>query len=240
MRTCSIPDCGRPVRGRGYCNRHLLRLRRHGDPLGGRPSWDDFTIPTEKACRRCQVVKPLDEFATRSAARDGKSPWCKVCFTDHYYANPDLHEKQRREWNAAHPDYFADYYRANRARRIAQVRAWSIGNPEKRMAWWQTYKVEYRDKINERSRNYQRRVGHKYSKARTAKKKGAAFVELVEPQEVYRRAGGLCGICAEPVDPSTFHVDHIIPLARGGEHSYANTQPAHPVCNLRKGARVAA
>jgi 5-methylcytosine-specific restriction endonuclease McrA len=35
------------------------------------------------------------------------------------------------------------------------------------------------------------------------------------------------------------HLDHIVPLARGGEHSYANTQPAHPTCNRRKGAKVA-
>jgi 5-methylcytosine-specific restriction endonuclease McrA len=35
-----------------------------------------------------------------------------------------------------------------------------------------------------------------------------------------------------------FHVDHVVPLARGGEHSYANTQPACPPCNMSKGARV--
>jgi 5-methylcytosine-specific restriction endonuclease McrA len=28
-----------------------------------------------------------------------------------------------------------------------------------------------------------------------------------------------------------------VPLALGGEHSYANTQVAHPLCNLRKGSR---
>lgn len=34
-RACSIDDCGSPVRARELCNRHLLRLQRHGDPLGG-------------------------------------------------------------------------------------------------------------------------------------------------------------------------------------------------------------
>jgi 5-methylcytosine-specific restriction endonuclease McrA len=32
------------------------------------------------------------------------------------------------------------------------------------------------------------------------------------------------------------HIDHVIPLARGGEHSYANAQAAHGPCNMRKGA----
>jgi len=39
-RTCSIPGCDRPVKAksRGWCNRHDLRWRRHGDPLGGGPA----------------------------------------------------------------------------------------------------------------------------------------------------------------------------------------------------------
>lgn len=34
--TCSIEGCGSPVRARGWCNRHYLRWRRSGDPLGSR------------------------------------------------------------------------------------------------------------------------------------------------------------------------------------------------------------
>ena len=32
---CSIEGCGKPRRVRSLCNAHNLRLRRHGDPLGG-------------------------------------------------------------------------------------------------------------------------------------------------------------------------------------------------------------
>lgn len=36
---CSIPDCGKPEKVRGWCNAHYNRWRRHGDPLaGGTPS----------------------------------------------------------------------------------------------------------------------------------------------------------------------------------------------------------
>lgn len=35
-RICSIPDCGKPHDSKGYCNSHYFRLRKHGDPLGGR------------------------------------------------------------------------------------------------------------------------------------------------------------------------------------------------------------
>lgn len=30
---CSIPDCGKPLRCRGWCEMHYTRVKRHGDPL---------------------------------------------------------------------------------------------------------------------------------------------------------------------------------------------------------------
>jgi hypothetical protein len=33
---CSIPDCGKPVKGRGWCIAHYARYYRHGNPLAGR------------------------------------------------------------------------------------------------------------------------------------------------------------------------------------------------------------
>lgn len=35
-RICSIPGCGDPHKGRGWCRKHLGRWQRWGDPLGGR------------------------------------------------------------------------------------------------------------------------------------------------------------------------------------------------------------
>lgn len=36
FRTCSVDGCNKPVYGKGLCNAHRLRQRRHGDPLAGR------------------------------------------------------------------------------------------------------------------------------------------------------------------------------------------------------------
>jgi 5-methylcytosine-specific restriction endonuclease McrA len=59
------------------------------------------------------------------------------------------------------------------------------------------------------------------------------FVESVDPLVLLESHKGFCGICHKPIR-GDFHVDHIVPLSRGGEHSYANTQPAHPRCNMKK------
>lgn len=41
-------------------------------------------------------------------------------------------------------------------------------------------------------------------------------------------------------DPMMVSLEHIIPLSRGGEHSYANTALSHLRCNLSKGAKMPA
>lgn len=74
-------------------------------------------------------------------------------------------------------------------------------------------------------------------KATRRAQKFGQFVEEIDPQVVFERDEGICGICNGPVDHKSFHIDHIKPLARGGEHSYANVQLAHPSCNCRKGAK---
>jgi hypothetical protein len=40
-KACSVEGCDRPHKGRGYCDAHLKRLRKYGDPLAtGRPSYE--------------------------------------------------------------------------------------------------------------------------------------------------------------------------------------------------------
>lgn len=75
-----------------------------------------------------------------------------------------------------------------------------------------------------------RRLHRSTRRARTR----SAFVEPVSSLVVLERDDGVCGICGGDVDPYGFDVDHIIPLARGGEHSYQNVQAAHPLCNKKK------
>jgi len=93
----------------------------------------------------------------------------------------------------------------------------------KEQAWWKKYPDRARIKAR---RNVM---------IRKARKLGQ-FVEKVDPQVVYERHGGMCGICFKPI-VGDFHVDHIIPLSKGGPHCYANTQLAHPLCNQVKGAK---
>lgn len=83
--------------------------------------------------------------------------------------------------------------------------------------------------------------------ARRRIKMAKATIEVFDPIEIFERDEWICGICEAPVDtalvfphPMSKSLDHIEPIALGGEHSRANTQLAHLGCNIRKGARVEA
>jgi 5-methylcytosine-specific restriction endonuclease McrA len=63
------------------------------------------------------------------------------------------------------------------------------------------------------------------------------LVEKVSRKKLYRMYNGKCGICNERVRENRFEIDHRIPLSKGGEHSYDNCSPSHPVCNRLKADR---
>ena len=86
---------------------------------------------------------------------------------------------------------------------------------------------------------------------RRATQVGVTTGEPVNRLVVAERDGWICQICHKPIDSSLTHrnsitgtydpgylnVDHIVPLALGGSHSYANVQASHAICNLRKGRK---
>jgi 5-methylcytosine-specific restriction endonuclease McrA len=75
-------------------------------------------------------------------------------------------------------------------------------------------------------------------------RKRAATVERVSPYRVFERDGWRCYLCRcdtpkhkrGTYDDDAPELEHVIPLAQGGEHSYANTRCACRSCNLLKGA----
>jgi 5-methylcytosine-specific restriction endonuclease McrA len=70
-------------------------------------------------------------------------------------------------------------------------------------------------------------------------KRRATVVETVNLLHVLERDNWTCMICGAPTprhlrgtyEPNAPEVDHIIPVSKGGEHSYRNTQCACRRCN---------
>lgn len=77
------------------------------------------------------------------------------------------------------------------------------------------------------------------------RRRGAQGPEPIFRRKVFERDGWTCRLCRKPVDrdaevphAKAATVDHILPLALGGEHVYSNVQTAHFMCNSVKSANV--
>ena len=83
-------------------------------------------------------------------------------------------------------------------------------------------------------------------KRRKAMARGASGGERVDVERVFERDGYRCGICGRKTlaskrgtcHPRAPELDHIVAIALGGSHTYANTQTACRSCNGAKGAAV--
>jgi len=65
------------------------------------------------------------------------------------------------------------------------------------------------------------------------------IVEPINRQTIIERDNRTCHLCGTThLADNEIHIDHVIPLARGGEHTERNLKVACAQCNLRKGASV--
>lgn len=85
----------------------------------------------------------------------------------------------------------------------------------------------------------------KANQERRNKRTRECYVEQVSKHVVAKRDKWRCQLCRKKVDaslayphPMSWSLDHVIPISRGGEHSYANTQLTHLVCNIRKRNKI--
>lgn len=107
----------------------------------------------------------------------------------------------------------ARYRSTPEAKRQARerLRQWYADNPER---------------AREQSRRYQSR-------------RFAAAIEDVSYPAILERDGMVCHICSDDIPSmSDLHFDHVMPLSKGGAHSYDNIKPSHASCNMRKGAKI--
>jgi len=86
-----------------------------------------------------------------------------------------------------------------------------------------------------------RRAKDRLRCARRRARIALSIVDVVDPDVVYERDGWTCHVCHRKVDKRLSGqakmgptLDHLVPLAAGGEHSYANVALAHRSCNSKR------
>lgn len=128
--------------------------------------------------------------------------------------------------------YNAEYFKQNKESILVSHKAYYKENKEKMQKW----RREYHKKYPEVSRR--NKIARKNRENKNLKK----YTDL----EVLDRYGSICYICLMPVDlnaprqtgkigwESGLHIDHLVPVSKGGLDTIENVRPAHGSCNLHK------
>lgn len=142
----------------------------------------------------------------------------------------------REKINAAHraanatPErqaYKAAWYQANRERIRAKAQAEPGKYRESNIASAAAWKVANPEKAREHSRMNRR------NRRAKAKKAGGTHT-AADLAEILESQGHRCAYCRADLRKTPKHVDHIVPLARGGSNGRANLQYLCQSCNQAK------
>jgi 5-methylcytosine-specific restriction endonuclease McrA len=176
-----------------------------------------------KECTQCRQQYPAtgEYFNSASHHKDGLSSHCKECLAQYHAhrwrSDPDGTRRRAAadahvRWAESHPGKVAEWRRVNADKWCEFARQWRAANPGKVAA------------MNHNRRARVLAVGGTF---------GAQDVRnLLDQQE------GRCLYCGCDLSDG-FHVDHMIPIARGGSNGAENLALACPPCNLHKSAKTA-
>ena len=136
-------------------------------------------------------------------------------------AKKELRQSVREQYQSLSAEERSQLYR----KRIAYQRKYKEEHKEERKAYFRHYYQEHKEEMMQKSND--RRLLR-----RAIKITGSG--EPIDRVGLYQRDRGMCGICRKRVARSQMSIDHIVPISRGGTHTWDNVQLAHTECNRRR------
>lgn len=185
---------------------------------------------------------------------------CLLCERDrckrYWSGHKEAQISRKRAWNAANKDRTkaasAAWHLANREKALATAKVWKLANKDRVRSTTIAYKVANRDAIKKTydtwlAANKNRRAPlmaayraanrEAYStrqRNRNAQKRNASGVHTKKDiLDIFKAQRGRCAYCDKPLTKK-YHVDHIVPISRGGTNDRRNLQCTCGPCNVSK------
>ena len=219
-----------------------------------------------KRCRKCGIEYPAtpEYFFRAKRGKYGVSSWCKGCKTaanrawyedhkeQHHAVTHKWYEEHRQqvlasqaEYRATHKDEIAAYQREygerNRAKIKEYHRQYYVDNKDKVTEQNRQWYINNPDKHNARTRRWRRanpeRTRAAWGKRRAHKIAAGGTFTHRDVDLQYKAQRGKCWWCACSLE-DRYHIDHLVPLSRGGSNAPSNIVLACPSCNCSKGAKM--
>lgn len=170
---------------------------------------------------------PKGHIAPRNSVNGG----CRECRDAIMH---DYHIRNKSEIAARKSAWYLDNLQRERQRskdrhpllRAESQRNWRLKNPDK--------VLEGKRRFFERNPNYNSVA---QSRRRTRISQSASHFTQRDVNEILDLQKGKCGYCRKKLSAKEKHIDHINPLARGGDNSRKNIQILCQKCNLQKSAK---
>ena len=216
-----------------------------------------YPLPMQKTirCIRCNTFKHESRFAKDSKSCTLHQPYCKQCCVEYKAEYTSQHKekirlsgvKYRAENKGREKQRHKIYDIVYAPRKAEKKKQRRKQHPEKYHQEGVAYYAKNKDKMNAVSATWwkahpdKRKNKHERHRAR---KKSAPMIEKIDRQTVFERDKWTCQICHKRVPRKTKNIklratlDHIVPLSKGGSHTYANVVLAHHICNSSKGNRA--
>ena len=209
---------------------------------------------TLKRCSRCGEWLPFSQFHVDRSKKSGVGAQCKSCTLERKRCwraeNVERARETGRQWREKNADKKREYDQRwqsqHRDSVRASVRRWHEANQEKAQEGRQRYRETNPEKVKESSRRWARehpdvlRTNYHRRRARIRAVGGSfttADLAAIRAAQTDKRGRLICTWCHKPIS-DTPHLDHWIPLARGGTNDPGNLRYLHAICNLKKHAKL--
>lgn len=182
-------------------------------------------------CRNGHLEKrAVKEFRCQGCNKEKAKKW-RIKNPEKVKENNIKHHKIWYEKNKEYKlNYNKEWSKNNKDRHLFLQSRWLEVNIEKvrelkRTRPYRFYQNKWREKNKEKVRSYEH-------KRRNAEGK----FNSLEIKELYKKQKGKCVNCVKSIS-GKYHIDHIVPISKGGTNWISNLQLLCPFCNISKGAK---